>query len=282
MKTLEILSSPETGPYWVSPLYNRDSRELLADVVWDFMSEKDPVDGENYSFLDIGGGSGLLSEEVAVGYSGSYDENFEVFADILDMAPPSYARDLSESNQNIELTQGKAPEDIPDKNYDFIALINSGQYFDDEEFSDLLDEINDSMAKDGHFMFNSTHSLVDLFNQMEEFSNKELLDYQDGNVTISADVKIDNNDFDLEKLGINETVESEVAQSPRRFTDYIMEILGEESFSPETFGAVEAFTDIEGLFKCIESITKEPDEEFKQKSVDYPWGVVKKDSPEDF
>jgi len=50
MKTLEILSSPETGPYWVSPLYNRDSRELLADVVWDFMSEKDPVDGENYSF----------------------------------------------------------------------------------------------------------------------------------------------------------------------------------------------------------------------------------------
>jgi len=216
-------------------------------------------------------------EEVAVGYSGSYDENFEVFADILDMAPPSYARDLSESNQNIELTQGKAPEDIPDKNYDFIALINSGQYFDDEGVLRSLDEINDSMAKDGHFMFNSTHSLVDLFNQMEEF-------FQQGTSRLSGwernyicrCKKIDNNDFDLEKLGINETVESEVAQSPRRFTDYIMEILGEESFSPETFGAVEAFTDIEGLFKCIESITKEPDEEFKQKSVDYPWGVVKK------
>ena len=282
MKTLEILSSPETGPYWVSPLYNQDSRELLADVVWESMGKQDPSEGDSYRFLDVGAGSGLLSEEVAINYPESHDEDPSVFADMLDMAPPRYAKDLSDSNHNIDLTVGEAPEDIPDKEYDFIALINSGQYFEDEDFSVLLDEINSSLVPGGHFMFNSTHTLADLFRDIEEFSDKELVSYETGKPTISADVRIDNNDFDLEKLGIKEPVESEVTQSPRRFTDYVIEILGEDKTSPETFGTTEAYTDIEGLFKCIESITEQPDEKFRQKSVDYPWGLVKKDPLEEF
>lgn len=273
MQVLEILSSPETGPYWVSPLYNEDSREFLTEMIWGFMQEEDSFYEDSYQFLDIGGGSGLLSEEV-VSYS---DETFTVFADILDMAPPDYARKLSESNDNIDLTHGRAPEDIPDKDYDFIALINAGQYFDDDQFSDLVDEIHDSLAPEGHFMFNSTHSLVDLFKDLEEFSNKELVTYNDGETCISADIRIDRDDFDLDKLGIDKALESKVSQSPRRFADYIMEVLDGERFSPETFGTVEAFTDVEGLAKCIESITsKDVDEELKDRSVDYPWGLAKK------
>ena len=284
MRSLEILSSPDTGPYWISPLYRQESREMLAGLVWNVIEDDgyDYRDGK-YRILDIGGGSGLLSEEVAVKHPESYDKDHpEVFADILDMAPPDYVRALSEEHDNIDLTQGIAPGDIPggEEEYDFVSLINTGQYFDDDEFSSLVDEIHSSLVPGGYFLFNSIHSLTDLFRDLEELSDEEIVVYEDGETRMETDVRIDKDEFDLEQLGVEETLEQEMTQSPRRFVDYLMEILDGERFSAADFGSVEAFTDAEGLAKCIESITYDGEsdklEPIENKTVEYPWGMAKK------
>ncbi len=284
MSALEVLSSPKVSPYWVSALYDDQSLRSLSEDLWRLVDSADYASSkeEEFQWLDIGSGSGLYVEDGAVRYPEEHGkDSSDIFAEMLDMAPPEYAKDLSEEHSNINLIQGTAPDDIPDKKYDFVSLVNTGQYFNDDEFSELVDEVYSSLKPEGHFLFTSVHPLVDLFRELEEFSDRDIVRYVDGCPVIETPVSIDKDEFNLHELGIDETLEGEIVQSPRRFTDYLMEILGGERFSTKDVGAVEAFTEPKDLIECIEGMCSEEavkDNSIKNDPINYPLGIVEKTS----